>query len=312
MPTALVVDDSATDRRLVGGLLEKSPDWSVVYASDGAQALIELDLIEVDVVVTDLVMPRMNGRELVETIKKRDPLIPVVLITGKGSEQIAVKALEFGAASYLPKRRLSQDLLTTVNRVLAAARVGHSEARLMQRMIKSESNFVLDNDLSMYSYVLNYLQQMSSMLFTDANDRVRVAIAVEEALLNAYYHGILEVRSELREEDEQAYHKLVERRLNESPFCDRKVYIEAKISPAEAVFVVRDEGPGFDPSKIPDPLDPENVIKLFGRGCFLMQVYMDQVTYNDTGNEVTLVKRRVEETSATSDSNAARQEQQTA
>ncbi|MGE0608143.1 MAG: ATP-binding protein, partial [Pirellulales bacterium] len=49
---------------------------------------------------------------------------------------------------------------------------------------------------------------------------------------------------------------------------------------------------GFDPSKLPDPTDPANLEKASGRGLLLMRSFMDEVTYNATGNQITLVKRR--------------------
>ena len=87
----LVVDDSATDRRLAGGLLEKSGEWDILYAQDGSEALSQLEREFPDLVVTDLVMPGLSGLELIEAIKDQYPLIPVVLMTGKGSEEIAAE-----------------------------------------------------------------------------------------------------------------------------------------------------------------------------------------------------------------------------
>jgi anti-sigma regulatory factor (Ser/Thr protein kinase) len=57
-----------------------------------------------------------------------------------------------------------------------------------------------------------------------------------------------------------------------------------------AAVVVRDEGPGFDPARIPDPTDPDNLERLTGRGILLMRTFMDEIRYNDAGNEVTMVK----------------------
>ena len=65
----------------------------------------------------------------------------------------------------------------------------------------------------------------------------------------------------------------------------------AKESPAEAIYTVRDEGPGYDPSSLPDPTDPANVEKVSGRGLFLIRTFMDQVYHNETGNEITMIKR---------------------
>jgi len=62
---------------------------------------------------------------------------------------------------------------------------------------------------------------------------------------------------------------------------------------AAAVFAVRDEGPGFDVSGIPDPTDPENMLKPSGRGLLLIRTFMDEATHNAAGNEITLVRRRL-------------------
>jgi len=58
---------------------------------------------------------------------------------------------------------------------------------------------------------------------------------------------------------------------------------------------VRDEGPGFDPASLPDPTDPANLDRPCGRGMLLMRTFMDNVIYNDRGNEVTLFKERESE-----------------
>src|SRR5262245_32088399 len=122
MTTILVVDDSPMDRRLAGGLLDKTGEWDVIYATDGKDALVRLELDVPDLVVTDMQMPEINGLELVETVRKQYPLIPTILMTAQGSEEIAVQALHRGAAGYVPKKRLAEGLADTVQRVLSASR----------------------------------------------------------------------------------------------------------------------------------------------------------------------------------------------
>ena len=61
---------------------------------------------------------------------------------------------------------------------------------------------------------------------------------------------------------------------------------------AEARFTIRDEGPGFDPAMLSNPTQAENLERCSGRGLLLMRMFMDEVTFNSIGNEVTLVKRR--------------------
>jgi anti-sigma regulatory factor (Ser/Thr protein kinase) len=59
-------------------------------------------------------------------------------------------------------------------------------------------------------------------------------------------------------------------------------------------ITICDEGPGFDPSSLPDPTDPENIGKISGRGLLLIRTFMDDVKFNDSGNEITLFKRKAE------------------
>ena len=80
-------------------------------------------------------------------------------------------------------------------------------------------------------------------------------------------------------------------RRGRKPYTDRRVHVTARETPGEAVYVIRDDGPGFDTSSLPDPTDPANLERRSGRGLLLMRAFMSEVRYNDRGNEVTLVRR---------------------
>ncbi len=108
MTTVLVVDDSAVDRRLAGGILETASGLKVEYATNGVEALKKIEQALPDVVLSDLQMPEMDGLELVRQIRNRFPLVPVILMTAHGSEDIAVQALALGASSYVPKVKLAR------------------------------------------------------------------------------------------------------------------------------------------------------------------------------------------------------------
>jgi len=291
MSTILVVDDSLADQRLASGLLTEDESLSVEYANDGKEALEQIELHIPDLVLTDLQMPVMDGLELVEQIRKRYPLIPTVLMTAKGSETIAVQALQRGAASYVPKRYLSVDLIQTVHRVLAASAGERSQTRLMNRL--AETKFVLENDLSLLSSLVSHLRQTVQQLrICDGSESLRVASGLDEALLNAYYHGNLEMSSEMKADNHEEFHRVSNERVHERPYCDRRITVTSRFIAEEATFIIRDEGAGFDPSGLPDPTDPEYLDRPTGRGLLLMRSFMDNVTFNETGNEVTLVKRK--------------------
>ncbi len=300
MTTILVVDDSAVDRRLAGGLLQADDDLQVEFAAHGAEAVEHVRRAAPDLVVTDLMMPEMDGLELVAALRDGYPLVPVILMTSRGSEEIAVRALQAGAASYVPKRMLGRKLLATVQGVLAVATRERCHSRLMGCMTRSDCSFDLENDGALFGPLVSYLQQEVTRLgLCDETERMRFGVALEEALANALYHGNLEVGSELRGENDKAYYALIEQRRRESPYCRRQIHVEATLSRDAAQLVVQDEGAGFDPAAIPDPTDPSNLEKSSGRGVLLMRTFMDDVVYNDPGNAVTLTKRRKADRPAT-------------
>ena len=291
MPRILVVDDAAMDRRLAGGILEKAAEFEVDYANDGQDALAMVELHMPELVLTDMQMPNMNGLELTEALKSNYPLIPVILMTNQGSEEIAVEALEKGAASYVPKRLLPQDLVEVVQRVLAASSEQRVQTRLLKRLIRSRMDFELENDVTLLSSLASFLRQTLRDVQAEGNsDHLRVGIALEEALLNAFYHGNLEISSELREVDYSQYYQLAKDRCQLDPYQARKIYVTAEITSEKFQCTIRDEGLGFDLNALPDPRDPMNLDRPSGRGILLMKTFMDEVDYRDGGREVVLVK----------------------
>ena len=290
MERILVVDDSAADREMAGHLLARQ-SWSVLYAENGRQALDQLRDHDVDLVLTDLVMPDLDGLEFVEQAKIDYPLVPVVLMTARGSEEIAVRALEAGASSYVPKKVLVRDLVDVVRRILDASSEHKSYTRLLGHL--RAASFVLENDLDLISPLVGYLTQVlrDSGMF-DASDCQRISTALDEALTNALYHGNLEVRSEIRERDPRAYRRLAEQRRHVAPYRDRRIRVSVNLTSDEARLIIEDDGRGFDVDAVPDPTLPENLGRPSGRGIFLMKTFLDDVQYNETGNQVMLLKRR--------------------
>ena len=113
MTTILIVDDSEVDLRITTGLLETNQDYEFRVATNGTEALVRIDSELPDIVLTDLMIPEMDGLELVSKLREEYPLIPVILMTGMGNEEIAAEALQRGAASYVPKRlsNISREML---------------------------------------------------------------------------------------------------------------------------------------------------------------------------------------------------------
>lgn len=97
--------------------------------------------------------------------------------------------------------------------------------------------------------------------------RTNLSVALAEALANAMLYGNGADRS-------------------------KRVRIELTITPKAIVTRVTDEGPGFDYEGVPDPTTPDSLLKPDGRGIFLMRKLLDEVSFNERGNSVTLLLRR--------------------
>lgn len=285
----LLVDDSAADRRLIKGLLSKHTHFEIDTADNGVVALERMTVKLPDLVVTDMQMPEMDGLHLVDSIRSRYPLVPVVLITAEGSEDLASRALQRGAAGYVPKSRCDELLHDTIEHVIELTRTESSFEQIIDCATLCEFDFSFKNDFALIAPLLELAQRMTAVLgVCDAAGCVQVSVALEHAILNAIYHGNLENGCATKENESE-----LKARLDQAPYKDRRVHIEMRITRDEARFVVRDEGPGFNVKEIADNGRKLALSGEAGRGLFLMWAFMDRVAFDKKGNTVTMTKRRV-------------------
>lgn len=106
----------------------------------------------------------------------------------------------------------------------------------------------------------------------DEQDVFSIHLALEEALMNAIKHG--------NQRD-----------------VSKKVEVRGTVSKSQFEITVKDEGKGFVRSEVPNPTDEGNLEKTSGRGLMLMEFYMSEVNYNETGNQIRMLKIRSEEPS---------------
>ncbi len=119
MSTVLIVEDSIAQREMITDLL-KASGLSVTHASDGLEALQTIQNICPDLVVLDIVMPRMNGYEVCRRLKS-DPKtqnVPVVMCSSKGEEFDRYWGMKQGADAYIAKPFQPTELVGTVKQLL--------------------------------------------------------------------------------------------------------------------------------------------------------------------------------------------------
>ena len=133
--------------------------------------------------------------------------------------------------------------------------------------METELVLELPNDLRQIEHAVEYVMQRCAACQPHGRKlRLNFRVSLTEALSNAMLYG-----------------------NGKDP--DKRVRVEVIVGDEELVARVTDEGEGFDPTGVPDPRSPDNLEKAGGRGLFLMRELMDEVHYNERGNQVTLVLR---------------------
>lgn len=265
MATVLVVDDSAFDRELATQVLAQDESITVETVDCGMAAFQRLKAGGIDLVLTDMQMPEVNGLQVVTTVRVDHPDIPVILMTGGGTEVIAMNALAQGAASYVPKRMLNDWLLSTVHDALSAREAERTHQKLLDCFTVVQFELELHSDQEIIPPLVNYIQQIAAGIrIGDASDIFRLGIALRAALENAMY-------------------------------CDRVVEFEVRMDQNESRFTLRakpEDGPIFDPVALPEVTDPDAITTTGSRGFLLLRSHLDDVLFNATGSKAILIKRR--------------------
>lgn len=121
MPTILVVDDYSVTIRVLSTQLRKG-GYDVVTASNGSEALSQLEQQKIDLAIVDIAMPDMDGITLLEQVRGNQQLagLPIVMLTASVLDDDRLRALKAGASGFLTKPVSSWELLDIVNRQLQA------------------------------------------------------------------------------------------------------------------------------------------------------------------------------------------------
>jgi len=116
--TVLVVDDDQDHGRALAKIFERA-GYRVGTAGDGQEALRILTERPFDLVITDLRMPRMNGLDLLRSIRAMSPQVPVLIVTAFGEWTTYIEAMECGCVDYLSKPVRREDILMAARKSLA-------------------------------------------------------------------------------------------------------------------------------------------------------------------------------------------------
>ncbi|MEW5724917.1 MAG: sigma-54 dependent transcriptional regulator, partial [Thermodesulfobacteriota bacterium] len=139
METILVVDDEK-NYTLVMATLLTDQGYEVLTAQSGEEALSLLQVHDLDLILTDMTMPRLDGIELLARVKQDRPDLPVIMMTAYGTVEKAVAAMKKGAFDYITKPFKNEELMMTIRKALEMSRL-QRENRALAEALKERYSF---------------------------------------------------------------------------------------------------------------------------------------------------------------------------
>ncbi len=288
----LIADDSLEFMESLKDFLENS-GHAVFCASDGEQALQLFGNHKIDGVFCALTLPKLGGLELLKEVKSANSNCPFVMICPQNDSEGVINALQLGACDYLIKSINAADLQRTVDRVVSLHEGFNYSNSEMDHSMQESRTLEIENDFAVLKRIVAFMtKDLPTYGILEKDQLFHMNMLLKEALENAIYYGNLELKSETRLENPNLFYETAEQKSELEPYKNRKVIVHYEINRNSAKYVVRDEGNGFAHSKLFDTEDPENLPRIKGRGLVMLMNFMDEVFWNNKGNEITMVRYR--------------------
>lgn len=285
--TLLVVADNADTQTMI---LEqaKAKGHSVIAASTPALGLSTFDMIQPDIVITDLFLPEQEGIELVKQICVRRPTCPVVLLTDVGHGDATMAGLRAGALDYVLQPIHEDAFAQVLQRAIQRLPASVDDAPGVERL---EYVVVMNPDPNIVESTVIWLIQGTAMGLMDAR-QLHLRSALQELVMNAVEHGCLELRyrDKIEAVANDQYDEVMRQRRKDHRFRDRRVTIRALYDKRQqsVTYRIADEGKGFNwKSRVQSGFEVCSAGDASGRGIFLARSFFPDIGYNERGNEVT-------------------------
>jgi DNA-binding response OmpR family regulator len=240
---------------------------------DGASAVERVRRERPDGVVLDVMLPRMNGFDVCQELKfhRETNLIPVLMLTALGDRESRQRGLWVGANAYVTKPYDPHDLVRKIRQML------EHRHELLEHKVHARVELCMESDSRVREQLNDLLTDLFLITPLSEEEVHRIRYAVLEMTENAIEWG--------------------NRRQKELT-----VRIAYEVTDTSVRFVITDEGPGFDPQCLPhaacetDPVGHLSIREKLGLrdggfGIMISRGMVDEVRYNKTGNQVTLIKR---------------------
>jgi DNA-binding response OmpR family regulator len=291
MKSVLIIDDESPVREVLKIALKEN-GYTVREAEDGRKGIDSFGEANPDIVITDVNMPEMSGIAVTQKIRAMNADVDIVIMTGYGSEDLVIEALRAGASNYIKKPISFKELFTILDGIYLKRQNKKRYEVLKEVLLEERKTIAIDNDIrKVWGTVNQVFFNVTPRLGERELDGVKLGLY--EIIVNAIEHGNLGITYEEKEDalNRNSYQNLLEVRLRKAAEEKRMVSINSVLDRYGVTIEVRDEGKGFNYTKLPAATDAESIMSAHGRGILLASLYFDSIEFRSPGNAVVLSKR---------------------
>ena len=257
----LIIDDEEKIRRVLSEIVEKL-GLIPITACDGAEALQLLRHKKIDLIITDLVMPEMDGLKFIVEAKGLTPGIPIAVISGYGDVENATFALTRGAFNFITKPFTVDDVENIIRKGLRLRDLSLGNDRLLEN-VQNHTEITLPSYLHLIPSVALYIIKECQWRGVESENLLNnISVCADEMLTNALIHG-----------------------NEKNP--EKQITVKLHFDSERVAFTVRDEGNGFDVENFTHQFEDDQLDIPTKRGLFIVNYLMDKVSFNEKGNEIT-------------------------
>ena len=257
----LIIDDVEEIRISLSKIVEQLGVVPLT-ASNGLEALDLLQSEKIDLIITDLMMPEMDGLQFIVQSRKLNPRIPIAVISGYADIKNATFALTRGAFNFITKPFTIKEVENVIRKGLRLRELSLGTDRLL-KTIRNRTDITIPSFTHLLPSVSFYVLKECQWRGIDNENLLNnISVCIDETLTNALTHG------------------------NEGN-PDKTIAITLQFDTKKFTFTIQDEGNGFDVKEF-DRQIKQNAIDIPNkRGLFIVEYLADEISFNDKGNEVT-------------------------
>ena len=257
----LIIDDEEKIRSVLSKIVEQL-DLIPITAQDGLEALNLLKSEKIDLIITDLKMPQMDGSTFIVKSREINPKIPIAVISGYGDVKNATFALTRGAFNFITKPFTIKEVENVIRKGLRLRELSLGTDKLLQN-VKNRTEITIPSYPHLLPSAVFYIIKECQWRGID-NENVlnNISICTDEILTNALIHG-------------------------NGGNTEKKISITLDFNTEKFTFAVKDEGEGFDVKNFSRQLKENHLDIPAKRGLFIVEYLMDEISFNTKGNEIT-------------------------